>query len=63
MNELAVTQWIRIADVLVIGPLMIYVGVVGRPSLPPLVSNAIVAAGVGTIVYNGVNYARHRTSR
>ena len=62
MNELAVTQWIRIADVLVIGPLMIYVGVAGRPSLPPWVSNAIVAAGVGTIVYNGVNYARYRTS-
>lgn len=48
------SQPVRIADVLVFGPLMIYSGL-GKAT-PKWVRTGMVIIGVGTIVYNLVNY-------
>lgn len=48
------SQPVRIADVLVFGPLMIYSGL-GKAT-PQWVRTGMVIIGVGTIVYNLVNY-------
>lgn len=47
-------QGVRMADVLVFGPLMIYAGL-GRAT-PMWVRTGMVIIGVGTIVYNLANY-------
>lgn len=46
-------QPIRLLDVFVIGPLMIYAG---TQSKPPWLQTALVAIGIGTMFYNGRNY-------
>lgn len=48
-------QLVRAADVVAIGPLMIYFGVQARGIALPL-RTAMVVFGVGTIVYNAANY-------
>lgn len=48
-------QAIRVADVVAIGPLMIYFGTKAR-SVPRPLRTAMVLFGVGTIVYNGLNF-------
>jgi len=47
-------QPVRILDVLVVGPLMIYAGKKG--DFKPLVKKALVGIGIATIAYNGINY-------
>ncbi len=47
-------QGVRMADVLVFGPLMIYAGL-GKAT-PPWLRVGMVIIGVGTVVYNLVNY-------
>lgn len=47
-------QTVRIGDILVFGPLMIYAGL-GKAT-PLWVRTGMVIIGVGTIVYNVVNY-------
>ena len=44
------TQWLRLSDVLVIGPAMIY-GAVGKP-LPEWIKVGMVIAGIATIGAN-----------
>lgn len=54
-NERGKAQWIRVADVVLVGPLMIWGGaaLARRSSL----AGAVLAAlGVATIVFNGRNY-------
>ena len=48
------TQSIRLLDVLVIGPAMIFAATRRRP--PLWLSTAMVVMGAGTIIYNGLNY-------
>jgi len=52
--EVQKSQEVRLLDVLVLGPLMIGVALMSRPS--PLVRVLLGAVGVGTILYNLRNY-------
>lgn len=52
--ELVKPQAVRIADVFLIGPAMIWAGLDLRP--PRWLRWGMIAAGVGTIVYNARNY-------
>lgn len=47
-------QPIRLLDVFVFGPLMIYMGTAANPG--SLARTAIIAVGVGSILYNLRNY-------
>lgn len=58
MDEAEKTQLIRLADVFVIGPLMIYAGLGRR--VPRALKGALIAFGALTILYNGANYLAKR---
>lgn len=47
-------QWVRIADVVLVGPVMVWGGLRLRGPL----GWTLVALGVATVLYNGRNYAR-----
>ncbi len=48
------TQYIRLADVFLIGPLMIYFS--QAKDYSDISKGAMLAFGIGTILYNGYNY-------
>lgn len=48
-------QWVRLLDVMFVGPLMIYFGVQAR-DLSPWLRGAMVGLGAATVVFNGRNY-------
>ena len=48
-------QWVRLADVFVIGPMMSYFAVKAT-SEPMWLRSIMFAFGVGTVIYNGRNY-------
>lgn len=50
-------QSVRLWDVFLIGPLMIWGGALATPK-QPLPGLALTLAGMGTIVLNGVNFRR-----
>lgn len=50
----AKTQFVRVLDVLVFGPLMVYVGLHRAP--PTWLKWALLVVGIGTIIYNGINF-------
>lgn len=52
------TQTIRLADVFVIGPLMIYGGWKLRDT-HPIAGPALMVTGAATVVYNGRNWLDH----
>ena len=54
MNEAEKTQAIRLADVFLIGPVMMYAGLGKR--MPEMLRLALFAFGALTIIYNGANY-------
>ena len=59
INETAKAQTVRVADVVLIGPLMIWGGIQTTPKRPwPGI--ALTLFGVSTIVFNAVNYYRVR---
>lgn len=55
-------QWVRIADVLLIGPLMVYGGLELRRQ-SPLLGLVLAALGVSTVAYNARNYVRIASAR
>lgn len=55
-------QPIRLLDVFVVGPLMIYGGRALQPK-EELAGKGLVALGLLTIVYNGMNWLRVRQER
>lgn len=56
-GEVSKTQAVRVADVLVIGPLMGLGGMALRQT-NKLAGNALILLGVGTTVYNARNFAK-----
>lgn len=50
------TQAIRLVDVFVLGPFLIWVSL--RPRQSNLVRVGIAVAGIATILFNGANYLR-----
>ncbi len=60
-GELAKPQSVRVADVFVIGPLMVWFGTSRRTSAMPAPARAAMTAfGVGTILYNAHYYELNR---
>jgi hypothetical protein len=57
LNEVAKTQQIRIADVLFIGPLMLWGGLHLRDEYP-VRGTALALLGISTVLYNARNYMR-----
>jgi len=53
------TQTIRILDVVVIGPTMIYAGAI-KSTLPTWSKWALIGFGAATIVYNANNYLKNK---
>lgn len=49
------TQAIRLVDVYLLGPFMVWAGANAK-GLPAWARGALVASGLGTIVYNAQNY-------
>lgn len=56
--EVQKSQEVRLVDVFVLGPFMIGMALMSRPS--PLLRVILGAAGVGTILYNLRNYQLNR---
>lgn len=53
-----ITQTIRIVDVVILAPFMIYAG--ARPSnLPTWIKWGLIGTGISTFVYNGYNYFKN----
>jgi hypothetical protein len=51
-------QPIRIFDVVFVAPVILYAGVKGNFS--PFIKYSLIAIGVGTFVYNGINYLKNQ---
>jgi hypothetical protein len=56
------SQWVRLLDVFVLGPFMIWYALAtaggGATDLPAGAALALFVSGVLTILYNGVNWLR-----
>ena len=51
-------QPVRILDVIYVAPVILYAGVKGNFS--PFIKYSLIAIGVGTFVYNGINYIKNQ---
>jgi hypothetical protein len=58
-KELEQTQYIRLADVFVIAPILVYTGVKYYDVMPKHLAIALIVIGVATAVYNGNNYLKN----
>lgn len=58
INHAVKTQTIRVADVFVIGPMMVWGGAALGRTGHPVAGLILAAMGVGTVVFNGVNWFR-----
>ena len=50
------SQWVRLLDVFVLGPFMIYYAILTAKEAGLEMAAGLFVAGVLTIVYNGINY-------
>lgn len=55
------TQFVRIADVLIFGPFMLYAA--SRTKLNKNEKLILITIGVGTIIYNAINYKKYETKK
>jgi hypothetical protein len=55
------TQLVRIADVVFFGPFMLYAA--SRPKLNKTQKVILATIGVGTIVYNAINYLKYENKK
>lgn len=51
-------QPVRILDVVFVAPVILYAGVKGN--FNPFIKYSLIAIGVGTFVYNGINYLKNQ---
>jgi hypothetical protein len=56
VDEYQKSQTIRLIDVFVIAPVLVYAGVKHRKDMSPMLSNALILFGVATAYYNAKNY-------
>ena len=52
-------QKVRLLDVFVVAPIMVYAGA-SKSNLPIWVKTALISIGVATFIYNGNNYLKNR---
>lgn len=52
-------QKIRLVDVFVISPLLLYAGGV-KSNLHPIVRGGLVVTGIATFLYNGTNFIKNQ---
>ena len=57
MQELGKPQTVRLGDVFLFGPLLIYVAM-QKDKLSPAIKFSRLSAGIGTIIYNLHNYVQ-----
>ena len=50
------SQWVRLLDILVLGPFMIYYAIVTAQEVGWEMAGGLFLTGVLTILYNGMNY-------
>ena len=60
-NNVGKTQDIRLLDIFVLGPAIMYAGLAKKP--PVILSIFMVLTGIGTIAYNSYNYFRQQRRR
>jgi hypothetical protein len=54
-NLTAKAQWVRLADVLLIGPLMVWGGLALNRANHPVAGGMLTVFGVSTVLFNGAN--------
>lgn len=59
INEFQKSQTIRLVDVFIIGPLLVFVGIKYFRTLPVVLSVSLIVIGVATVLYNGNNYLKN----
>ena len=50
------SQWVRLLDVFILGPFMIWYALSTWTAVEPAVAAGLLVGGVLTIVYNGANW-------
>jgi intracellular septation protein A len=60
MQEYQKSQEVRIIDVLVIAPILIYAGVKYYNVMPKLLSLSLITIGAATAIYNAKNYIKNK---
>jgi hypothetical protein len=50
------SQWVRLIDVFVLGPFMIYYAIMTVREVGWKLAAVLFVSGIATIVYNGINY-------
>ena len=58
IEEIKKSQFVRLWDVFVLGPAMIYIGSTGK--LKEWEKMLLIGAGIGTVWYNGRNYLKNK---
>lgn len=53
------SQWVRLLDIFVLGPFMIYYAIQTAGEVGWEMAGGLFVAGVLTILYNGMNYIRN----
>jgi hypothetical protein len=56
VDEYQKSQTIRLIDVFIIGPVLIYAGIKHRKDMSPLLSGTLILFGAATVYYNAKNY-------
>ncbi len=57
--EFQKSQQVRLIDVFVIAPFLVYTGIKYKKNLPKIVSAGLVITGLATAIYNGNNYLKN----
>lgn len=60
VTEISKSQYVRLVDVFVLAPIMIYAGTF--KALPKWVRLSLIGMGVATAVYNGKNFLKNRSN-
>lgn len=53
---LAKSQPVRLIDIFLLGPAMVYVAMNAKKEVPSLVRAFLLVSGAATTIYNGINY-------
>ncbi|MBK7363004.1 MAG: hypothetical protein IPJ01_11970 [Micavibrio sp.] len=63
VEEFQKSQAVRLVDVLVIAPIIVYAGVKYFKVMPKFLSLSLITIGVATAVYNGRNFMINKNNK